>query len=1088
MKVEGSQAMPSNNVVSVDFDPFAGGEIRRVAPVSESMREMWLSCAVGGEEASCAYNESFTLVLKGSPDPRHLRAALERLAAAHDCLRCCFSADGDSVCFPSSSAPRVREEDLAAADAAGMEARCAAVAAEEVRTPFVLTEAPLWRAVILAGRAELRLVFTAHHTICDGWSLDVLLSDLASLYSDPQAAPREGGGAFGDYLDAERAAADAAEHAESVAHWRAALEGRGAPLALPMEGGTADRRSYAAGWVERRLPAALPAEIRRLAASLGATPFSVMMAAYALLLRRVCGQRDIVIGTPLAGQALTGNRRLVGHCVTMAALPFAVDDDAEAGALIMAVQRRLEEAMRHPVTYGELLRTLRVPREAGRSPLISVCLTSSEKYASADLGFGTEYDYAFNHRAFETYDWYVNARTEGEGLTLLAYYNAARFSKEAMEARLAEQEQILLRMARDPSARTGDIEITTPDEEALYARWNDTDRPVPSCGAHALFERQAALTPDAPAIEDARGVASYDDLDARARAVAEALARRGLAPGSTVALVVDRSRDMVASLLGVLMAGSAYVPLDPSLPRERLRVILEDSRCGAMLAARDVMAAVPEALRPPVTLILEDLPARGGARSVDVDPRAAAYILFTSGSTGRPKGVEVSHGNLVNFLYGMLERPGMTARERMLAVTTLGFDIALSELLLPLVCGGAVTILPVEKAVDGQAVREILEQSALTALVATPVTWRLLLQAGWVGRPGFRVMSAGERMPADLACQLLGMGAEVWNLYGPTETTVYSLGYQVEHELQDVPLGKPMANTRIYVLDERGRRLPPTAWGELYIAGRGVATGYRGRPDLTAERFLPDPFWEGQRMYRTGDRCRFRMDGDVEYGGRLDYQVKIRGFRVELPEIESVLRTEPSVADAAVTFSDDGRGDALLCAYVVPAPGQEASAQRLRGFLMQRLPAYMVPTHYVPMPEFPLNANGKVDRGRLPPPQTRIRERDATFVPPAGETEGRLSAIFAEHLDVQSVGAEDNFFDMGANSLLLVRIREAVNRAFGADLPVVDFFGNPTVRLLARRLERDGRVDADGGATERARAQRDALAALRAGRRTGGAR
>ena len=571
---------------------------------------------------------------------------------------------------------------------------------------------------------------------------------------------------------------------------------------------------------------------------------------------------------------------------------------------------------------------------------------------------------------------------------------------------------------------------------------------------HELFEDQAALTPDAIALDFEAEQLTYRELSRRADALASRLLARGVGPGRLVAIFLDRSPDMVVGMLGVLKAGGAYVPLDPALPEKRLGYMLADAEPLIVLTRKNLQSRLP--LHDAETVMVEDtaVPAAPEASPVGgVLPEDLAYVIYTSGSTGQPKGVEIQHKAVVNMLASMQRRPGISPADRMLALTTMAFDISVLEIFLPLSCGARLVLAGGEAVRDGAALIRLIEESGVTVMQATPATLQMLLDAGWEGADYLKILCGGEAWSAGLAGQLLARCGSLWNMYGPTETTVWSAVARVE-EGRSVVVGRPIANTRFYVLDSASQLVPVGVPGELYIAGDGLARGYLRRPELTAERFIADPFaGSGALMYRTGDLVKRLQNGTLEFLGRLDHQVKIRGHRIELGEIESALAGHPDIERCVAIAYQGADGLQNLAAYFIAATGKIIPARELRLFLGDRLPSYMIPAAYVAMPEFPLTPSGKLDRKALPAPETRAPETGATFVEAVTQVEKQLAAIWCEMLNLKQVSLRDNFFDLGGHSLLALRTINEINRTLNVRLNVPDFFQHPTIEQLVLTLD-----------------------------------
>jgi amino acid adenylation domain-containing protein len=522
-----------------------------------------------------------------------------------------------------------------------------------------------------------------------------------------------------------------------------------------------------------------------------------------------------------------------------------------------------------------------------------------------------------------------------------------------------------------------------------------------------MLAQTAERSPDRLAVVSPTGNWTWSELRDAAGVVTARLRDLGVGAGDRVGILADRSREMLAGLVGIMGAGATYVPLDPSYPVPRIRYMVEHSGASAILTHRGLETGFEFGI-PVVDLDEESHFVPGEFTSVD--PESAAYVIYTSGSTGTPKGVEVPHRAVANFLHAMAERPGLGPEDHLLAVTTVSFDISVLELYLPLLTGARLVIADEKDSRDGRRLAEVIVEEEITVMQATPATWKLLVSAGWNGAPDLRVLCGGEGLPPSLAEELLARTAEVWNMYGPTETTVWSTVQKIESG-SPILIGRPIDNTRVYVLDEAQRLLPIGVPGELWIAGDGVAIGYFQQPDLTAERFVPSPFREGERMYRTGDLARWRPDGSLEHLGRLDHQVKVRGFRIELGEVEAALREHSGVRDVVVVARDDRLVAYPILTLDAPSPGD------LRRWLADRLPPYMVPSVFVPVREFPLTPNGKVDRKALPDPGWHAADT-SRHEPPVGEHEIAVARVWEELLQVPGVGRTDNFFELGGHSLL----------------------------------------------------------------------
>ena len=591
----------------------------------------------------------------------------------------------------------------------------------------------------------------------------------------------------------------------------------------------------------------------------------------------------------------------------------------------------------------------------------------------------------------------------------------------------------------------------------LLVQWNDTqaDYPKNKC-IHHLFEEQAARTPDAIAVVFENRRLTYGELNNRSNQLARCLLKQGVGPDVRVGICIERSPDMIIGLLGILKAGGAYVPLDPRYPSDRLTIMLQDSGLKVLVTEELFRSRFSEYKDQLVFIdsgaITRESPENccGRARAEDL-----AYVIYTSGSTGKPKGVQICHRSVVNFLVSMRSRPGLTEKDVLLAVTTVSFDIAGLEVYLPLIVGSCVVLVSRDTASDGYQLRQTLERTVPTVMQATPATWRLLVEAGWRGSKDLKVLCGGEALPRDLVGELLTRSSAVWNMYGPTETTIWSTTSQITSSAGPITVGKPIANTQIYILDSNLEPVPVGVPGELYIGGDGVARGYLHRPDLTADKFIPDPFREqgsGARLYRTGDLARYQPNGDIECLGRIDNQVKVRGFRIELGEIESVLAEYPGAAKNVVVALEDGPGDKRLVAYVAVGRTKALAADELREFLKKRLPDYMLPSRFVFLDALPLTPNGKVDRRALPLPEQLDLPPHKGYIAPRNNIESQLTKLWESVLNVRSVGVKENFFELGGHSLLVAKLLRRIEQTFGKKLSMAAIFEAPTIEKQASVL------------------------------------
>ncbi|MEU9791345.1 amino acid adenylation domain-containing protein [Streptomyces sparsogenes] len=795
----------------------------------------------------------------------------------------------------------------------------------------------------------------------------------------------------------------------------------------------------------------------------GAPAETVALAAVLALLARLArgGERDVALPVAPAPSAVTGGPTggLLADEVPLRAPRDLLERTlgqlaGEVGAEVAAVRAR------SPYRRDVLLRHPDLPGAARQRLPVAVVPPGADTGADTGAGAGERaLTVRIDSLGTVTFD-------HGAGLTAAQGRWLARRLALLLDAATAE-----------PDRPLGELPLLTAAErELIRGRWNDTAEEYPrERTVTRLISDLACAAPAEPAVRFEDRELGYAELDQAADRLARHLIELGAGPGSLVGVYLDRSPELVAGLLAVLKTGAAYVPIDPIYPPARIGHMLADSGARLVLtddALREGLAGFP--VTPvPVTVA----PAEEGTPAAPVDrsaPDAPAYVIYTSGSTGRPKGVQVPHRALVNFLWTMARRPGFGSGDSLLALTTVCFDIAGLELYLPLVRGGTVEVLPAEVSADGFALRERIERAAPTVLQATPTTWQMLITAGWAGDPGLRALCGGEPLPQELADRLAGRVGELHNMYGPTETTIWSTTDRVRPG-EPVTIGRPIGNTRCDVLDERGVPVPPGVPGELYLSGDGVADGYLGRPEMTAERFVPAAPGPG-RAYRTGDLVRHLPDGRLEYLERIDGQIKLNGYRIELGEVESELRRTPGVTAAVALVREDRPGERRLVAYVTGS-AELPDPAALRAALRDTLPGYMVPAAVVVVPRLPLTANGKIDRAALPRPGTAPVAGAAAAV--RGDLERRVAEVWCEALGLERVGAEDNFFDLGGDSLRLTSVVAVLRERLGRPVGRLDMFAHPTVRAMAAHLSGDA-----GPAPSAGRRGRDDTAlAQRRGRR-----
>lgn len=1044
--------------------PMPAVDRSRRLPLSPAQQRLWFLNQLAPE--SPVYNICVALEIDGVLDREAMDQALWELLARHEALRTSFRQEdgvpyavvGDAAGWELERIPLDRSGDL--------QQQITTWVAYANNRIFDLSRGPLLRAYLLeTGPNSVISVFVVHHIVFDGWSLGILVREFAEIYRayvekrSPVLAPLDV--QYVDYAawQAERIASGEIER--QLPFWKKYLAG-----APPLTGFPADRKlpeneTFAAGRFKLVLPSDLVVRLEALSQAQGVTLFMTLLAAFSILLGRYANQQDVVVGTPSAGRSRSELDPLIGLFVNNLVLRTDLTGNPRFTELLQRVKEStLRVYENQDVPFDVLVQTLRPERTLGHSPLFQV-MFALQSFPLEEVKLpGLVARPLQLHLGAARFDVSVEVYPKDGELHALLDFKTDLYDRSTI-LQIGEHFRATLQAVVDaPTQPIDSIDLLTSDErQKLLIDWNQTQAPVPPGRFDLAITAQARRMPDKVAVVAGERSLTYAELDALSNRVAAAIAARGAGPGALVAICLPRSVELVAALLAVAKSGAAYVPLDPAYPPKRIAAIFEDAQPVAVLTSHSLRAILQSAVVGDATAIfVEDLPPNAACASLpEATADDLAYVIFTSGSTGRPKGVALTHRSLMNFLASMQWSPGMASGDVLLAVTTPSFDIAALELLLPLYCGATVCV--AQEPGNPAALLQDLARYRPSVMQATPATWKLLIAAGWKGDGRIRVLCGGEALDTDLARSLLVRSGELWNMYGPTETTIWSAALCITAVAnRAIPVGRPIANTSFYVLDAARNPVPVGVAGELWIGGEGVARGYLNRPDLTAERFIESPFpppapgWTAQHLYRTGDLVRFRSDGTLDFLGRIDHQVKFRGYRIELGEIEAALRAAPGVADAVVLLRDDD-GEKRLCAYVL-APGDAApSVEAMRDFVRTAVPEYMVPSAFLTLPEFPRLPNGKLDRAALPRPEQTAGADAAPEAAPETNLQKTIADVLGKAIGVQRVSLDQNFFDLGAHSLQIVRIHAELSRVLERKIPLISFFQYPTLRALSRFIQ-----------------------------------
>src|SRR5215469_11200480 len=918
----------------------------------------------------------------GKLDIAALARSLNQVIERHEILRTTFSWKERmpvQVVHPALTL-EVPVRDLSACRNPVREA--ANLAREEARRPLDLERGPLVRAQLLRLSEEDHvLLLTVHHIIFDGGSRRTLVRELRAFYEAnctgkmAQLPPPKL--QYADYAVWQRKHCQGATLESHLAYWRKELAGAPASLELPTDRPRPRVQSFNGAKLPFAIPEDLAGRLSSFSRSRGATLFMTLLRAFQTLLSRWSNQDDIVVGTPIANRNRAEVEDMMGFFANTLALRTRFMEGASFEDVLAQVRETTLGAYDHQdLPFEKLVEEIQPERNLSHNPLFQV-LFSLQNLVRPDFELpGLKLRFMDLEQIAAKFDISVFLSESPERMNGRLEYNTDLFDRETIERMVVHYRKLLETVVASPEIRVSDIPLLSEGERRqVLTEWNATqsDYPRDRC-LHQLIEEQAARTPHAIAVRMGEEEISYGSLNERANQLAWALRKRGAGPGERVGICLERSIPMMVALLGIMKSGAAYVPLDPGYPAERIRLILEDGQPAVLITQESLARTLPPTDAQLVFIDShwpEIAKESTAAPPNTATPEDLVYVIFTSGSTGRPKGVEIRHRSVVNLLTFMAAELEMGPRDVFPALASFAFDMSIPELYLALISGGQVVLADRYMAGDGAALSELLLKTGATIIHATPTTWSLLLQAGFTGK-GYKRAIGAEAVAQNLCDRLLAADPSLYNVSGPTETTVWSTFHRFAGKGEPVTVGRPLANTQVYVLDKKLQPVPLGVTGEIYIAGDGVARGYLNRADLTQEKFLPDAFSDrpGAVMYKTGDLGRFLRDGRIDFLGRADHQVKLRGYRIELGEIESALHQHASVRECVVSAGEDVRGSQRLVAYVIPVSDRAVNVAELRAWLKQRLPEYMVPAALVPLKAFPLTPNGKVDRQALPQPES----------------------------------------------------------------------------------------------------------------------
>ncbi|MFC1849298.1 amino acid adenylation domain-containing protein [candidate division CSSED10-310 bacterium] len=1020
------------------------------------------------EPDSIAYNRPAALRIRGSLQIDILEQSLNEIIKRHHVLRAIFTTVDDQprqFTLPSLKIS-LPVHDLCSHPLAERETKVREFAIRESKKPFNLSQGPLIRgAALRISEIEHILFLVMHHIVFDAWSLDVLLREISILYGAlakgrmsplPTLTIQ-----YADYASWQRQEHLGEEPDKHRAYWENQLKDHPPYLELQTDRARPPVQTNHGKKQTILLSRKFIRPLKTLALNEEVTLYMVLLAAFKTLLFRYTGQHDIIVGSPIAGREHLQTEPLIGVFINILPLRTTISGNPTFRDLLQQVRTMTLEATAHQnLPFEQLVQNLQPVRDLSRTPIFQVLFNyrniPSRTYSFADLQFEPfEFD-----SAIAQFDLTLEIMAHPEGLQTAFLYNTDLFNDSTIERLSNHFCSLLSSIISNPDRPLSELPFLSEAEEyQLLTHWNDTGQEYPKekC-LQALFEMQVERTPHKEAIVFEEHKLSYQQLNKRANQLAFYLLKLGVGPGVLVGVHIKRSLDLMIGLLGILKAGGAYVPIDPSYPEERISFMMENSQLSLMISLEQIASTIPQnttrvicldSERDKIALEKEDNPAHS------VTPQDLAYVIYTSGSTGKPKGVQIHHQALVNVLYSMMDKPGITAQDSLLALTTISFDIAALELFLPLLAGARIVLASQAERIDGDKLLKKLSSSRATMMQATPAHWKLLLAAGWRGEPPLKILCGGEALPLSLAQQLTARSDMVWNMYGPTETTIWSTVARVTPDTDRITIGRPIANTRIYLLDPYLKPVPIGLNGELYIGGDGVSRGYLSQPTQSSACFISNPLnnKKADFLFRTGDMARYLPDGRIEFLGRSDRQVKIRGFRIELAGIETVLNKHPAVKESVVIVRDKNHDDPQLVAYLLPAHRKSFYSNDIQEFLLRKMPSYMVPSHFVELREFPVTPSGKIDRQALATIEGSPLSLAKESISPRTPVEEILANIWRKLFGIPKVSLHDNFFYLGGHSLLATQIITHIRRNFHIEVPLIMLFEHPSLLELSQIVE-----------------------------------
>lgn len=1049
----------------VDFDPFGSNDVLMV-PTTEAQREIWTNVQFGGHAANCAYNESVSLHIEGPFDVNALRNAVNLLFSRHSALRSTFSKDGMHFFIAPEVHIDVPLIDLSNEKSTAIDIRLQQLLDDEAEHDFDLANGPLGKITLVKVAAvRYQLILTFHHIVCDGWSLGILMQDLSKMYSalvsgKPYDAPPAI--SYADYSADEEKFLKSTASSEIEDYWVKQYRNQLPTFELPLNRKRPPLRTYNASRIDLEVNPQVISTLKKTGARHGVSFVATLVAAFEVFMFRITGSSDIVVGLAAAGQASDGNDSLVGHCVNLLPLRSNIDGTISFEEYLKIRKPLILDAYDHQrYTFGSLIRKLNIPRDPSRIPLVPVSF-------NVDLGItngvhfeGCTYHFTTNPRHYENFEIFINAAGSGNEMTLECTYNTDLFSEEMMDLRIREFSKLLSSLSENPAQQLNSTDILLPEvKKQLFTDWVGEEIPLTEGQClHHLFEMKAKELPSAIAIKCGNRQITYGELNSKADAIAAGIRKNNVSPGSFIALYMERSVELMAAILGVLKSGCAYVPIDMSYPADRISYLLSDSGANCIITSRNLK--IDFANETQSLLFAEDYDGSNSINEVQVKvtPSDLAYMIYTSGSTGKPKGVAIEHRSAVNYITWCNQHYFANGKTGNFGLySSLSFDLTVTSIFCSLSIGKTLTVFPQELDVVEIFRQTFNNNSVIDVIKLTPAHILLLENLQLSCNNIITAIVGGEELTSRHVSILrkVNPAIHIFNEYGPTEATVGCIVKEVVQDADITTIGRPIQNTRIYILDEHHNLLPPGIPGRLFIGGAGLARHYHNRTDLTTEKFIVLNTDEGfELLYDSGDLARFRTDGEIEFLGRIDNQVKIRGYRIELGEIESELIKHPDISEELVIAHTGNTGEKQLVAYVVLNKNAQSSSAQLASFLKMSLPDFMIPAHFIFLDKFPLTSNGKIDRKALLSPEGSSVSSSVKYEEPANPLEEMLANIWCQVLGLEKVGRKDDFFELGGHSIIGVRICNEIEKQLGVNIQLSAIFRAPNIEELSKLINKE---------------------------------